>query len=291
MKIAIVTDSTCYLSDKQIHDNDITVIPITVVLDGVTYDEGKDITTNEFFKKMSLSSSFPSTSQPPLGEIVNIYESLANKGYTDIISIHIASTISGMVNTLRSVAKTINDTNIYVFDSHITTALMGTMVLKASEMAKEGYNPHTIIEVLKRLRNTADCYFVVNDLKNLVKGGRLSNAAAFIGGLLQIKPILTFNDNDKIVAIEKIRSLKRAYNRIECLFNEKLSKINYPIRCFSISDDKETALSFKKRINDKYPNIPVDVGYFGPVIGSHLGIKSLGFGWMEDYKKIKIDAE
>ncbi len=288
MKTAIVTDSTCYLSEQQVHDNNITVIPIPITLDGVTYEEGKDITTAEFLEKMKASKNFPSTSQPPLGELLKLYEDLGNQGYDNIISIHLAGTISGLVDNLRTAVKSVTNTHVYVFDSHYTVALMGTMVLKAAEMARQGAAPEEIIAVLTRLRETTDCYFVVDDLKNLVKGGRLSNAAGFIGGLLQIKPLLTFNKEDKIVAIEKIRSLKRAYARIEQLFDEKLKTFNYPIRYYVTSNDDEIAKSFCDRIHAKYPDLPYEIGYFGPVISTHLGAKALGFGWMEDYQKIDM---
>lgn len=286
MKTAVVTDSTCYLPEEVVRKHHITVVPIPFVLDGVAYNEGVDITTAEFYEKLKHSKTLPSTSQPPLGEMLKIYEDLGNQGYDNIISIHLAGTISGLVDTLRTAVKSVTNTHVYVFDSHYTVLLMGTMVLKAAEMAEAGDDPEKIIATLTRLRDTADCYFVVDDLKNLVKGGRLSNAAGFIGGLLQIKPLLTFNQEDKIVAIEKIRSLKRAYNRVEQLFDEKVKTFDYPIRCYVISDEHDTAIAFRDRMQAKYPNLPFEVGYFGPVIGSHLGAKALGFGWMEDYQKI-----
>lgn len=288
MKTAIVTDSTAYLSEQQAKDNNITIIPIPITLDGVTYEEGRDITTAEFLKKMKNSKDFPSTSQPPLGQILKLYENLGNQGYDNVISIHLAGTISGLVDNLRTAVKSITNTHVYVFDSHYTVALMGTMALKAAAMARQGIAPEEIIGVLTRLRETADCYFVVDDLKNLVKGGRLSNAAGFIGGLLQIKPLLTFNKEDKIVAIEKIRSLKRAYARIEQIFDEKVNTFDYPIRYYVISNDPQTAIDFRDRIKAKYPNLPYEVGYFGPVISTHLGAHALGFGWMEDYQKIDM---
>ena len=96
MKIAIVTDSTCYLPQTEIDKHHITVVPIPVILDGAVYDEGKDITTEEFYAKLKTAKTFPSTTQPPLGEMLKLYENLANEGYDTIISIHLASTISGL---------------------------------------------------------------------------------------------------------------------------------------------------------------------------------------------------
>ena len=97
MKIAVVTDSTAYLSAEQIKENDIHIVPIPFILDGKSYDEGIDITTEEFYEKLRTSETFPSTSQPPIGKLIELYESLGDQGYDAVISIHLAGTISGLV--------------------------------------------------------------------------------------------------------------------------------------------------------------------------------------------------
>ena len=96
MKIAVVTDSTAYLSKEQVEENDIKVIPIPVIIDNQVYQEGIDISTSEFYAKLKTSTSFPSTSQPSIGELINFYEDLGNQGYEAVISIHLAGTISGL---------------------------------------------------------------------------------------------------------------------------------------------------------------------------------------------------
>ena len=183
MKIAIVTDSTCYLPQAEIDKHHITVVPIPVILDGAVYDEGKDITTEEFYAKLKTAKTFPSTTQPPLGEMLKLYENLANEGYDTIISIHLASTISGFVNTLKGAVDEVQGAKVYVYDSQITVILMGWLVLAAAQMAEAGDDPEAILARLDNLRTTMGEYFIVNDLQNLVRGGRLSNASAFIGGM------------------------------------------------------------------------------------------------------------
>ncbi|AVK99885.1 DegV family protein [Pediococcus inopinatus] len=286
MKTAIVTDSTCYLTDKEIADNHITVVPIPVVIDGKSYDEGVDITTEEFYQKLRTSGSFPSTTQPPLGKMIELYKTLRDKGYENVISIHLASTISGFVNSLDSIKDEIEGLNVYVYDSEITVRLMGTLALEAARMAREEQSPEDILTHLNELRATFGEYFIVDDLQNLVRGGRLSNASAFIGGLLKIKPILTFNDAHEIVAFEKVRSAKKAFARVEELFAQNKAEINYPIRAIIIhANDEPGALKWQERLQAKYPDLPIDISYFGPVIGTHLGEKALALAWLRDYTK------
>ena len=286
-KIAIVTDSTAYLTDQQAKDNNITVVPIPVILDGTVYDEGKDITPDEYYAKLKAAKTFPSTSQPPLGEMITLYENLRNEGYTDIISIHLANTISGFQQTLRNTVDEIKGVNITVYDSQITVMLMGWLVLEAAKMAREGSSVKAIVARLDDLRSTIDEYFIVNDIQNLVRGGRLSNAAGFVAGMLRIKPLLTFDpDTDKIVAIEKIRSLKKAYARVEKLFDNALQNIDYPVRALIIhANDPEEAERWKAELQTKYPDIEFEISFFGPVIGTHLGEKAIALAWMKDFTK------
>lgn len=284
MKIAVVTDSTAYLPQQLIDKNNITVVPIPVVLDGQTYNEGVDVTSAEFYEKLRHSENFPSTAQPSIGEMVALYERLGDQGYDTVISIHLASTISGFVNNLKNAAQLVKNTHVIPYDSQITVILMGEMVLAAAKMAQKGKTVEEILARLDALRATTNEYFIVNDLQNLVRGGRLSNASAFLGSMLRIKPILTFDDDShKIVAFEKIRSLKKAYARVEELFAQAVQQTDYPIHAYVIhANDEPAAIEWRDQLAAKYPQVKFDISYFGPVVGAHLGEKAIAIGWIKD---------
>lgn len=287
MRIAIVTDSTAYLTAAEVAQYHISVIPIPVILDGHVYDEGRTIDSPAFYEKMRTSQSFPSTSQPPLGEVTRLYENLANEGYDTILSIHLASTISGFYNTLVGLAPTLKNVRLVPYDSHITVKLMGYLVIAAARMAAAGKTVDEIISTLDKLRATMDEVFIVNDLQNLVRGGRLSNASAVIGGLLKIKPLLTFNDEDKIVAFEKVRSIKKAYHRAEELFSERIANVDYPVRCLVIhANDPEEGQRWLADLAPRFPNVAFELNEFGPVVGTHLGEKAIAIAWMADVLKL-----
>ncbi|WP_288616268.1 DegV family protein [uncultured Ligilactobacillus sp.] len=289
MKIAVVTDSTAYLNKEQVEKYNIRVVPIPFIIDDKVYNEGIDITTEEFYEKLRTCAKFPTTSQPPVGELVELYESLADEGYDTVISIHLAGTISGFVRTLETTVKdAVSDRiNLIPYDSKITVLLMGYLAIEAARMAKNGADLDDILKRLDHVRDTIDEIFVVDDLQNLVRGGRLSNASAFIGSVLRIKPLLTFDDeSDKIVAFEKVRSSKRALKRAEDLFDERIKGIDYPLRLIIFhGNDEAAALAWRDKLAKNHPDCPIDISYFGPVIGTHLGEKALALGWMEDIYK------
>lgn len=289
MKIAVVTDSTAYLSNEEVAANGIKVVPIPVIIDGQSYREGIDITTSEFYDKLRNSSSFPSTSQPPLGEMIALYDGLAQDGYDAVISIHLSSTISGFVNSLRQINDQLtSNIKVIPYDSQVTVKLMGYLVLAAAQMAKQGNSVEDIINRLDDLRTTVNNVFIVDDLQNLVRGGRLSNASAFIGSLLKIKPLLSMHTpSHEIEAFEKVRSTKKALARCEEIFDQSVVEADYPIRAIVIhANDEPAAIKWRDKLSAKYPNIPFEISYFGPVIGTHLGEKALAIAWMKD-----IDAD
>lgn len=287
MKIAVVTDSTSYLTKELTDKYNIKVIPIPFILNGGNYQEGVDITTEEFYEKLRSSKELPTTSQPPVGELISLYEGLRDEGYDAVISIHLAATISGLVRNLENIQDEVEGIKIVPYDSKITVRLMGELAITAAKMAEKGASIDEIIDRLDYLRSTIDEYFVVDDLKNLVKGGRLSNASAFIGSVLKIKPILTFdNESDKIVAFDKVRSMKRAMKRVEDLFAKQMENIDYPVHLIIFhANNEKAALAWKEELAKKFPNIRISISYFGPVIGCHLGEKALALGWMRDVEK------
>ncbi len=284
MKLAVVTDSTAYLSQEEIDKYDIKVVSIPVIIDGITYREGVDITTDEFYEKLTTSSEFPTTSQPAVGVWLSLFDKLKVEGYDGALVINLASTISGTVSTVASLNDMVEDFEVYGYDSKITVRLMGHMVMKAAQMAQAGLDITEIIKTLDVLSATVDECFIVDDLQNLVRGGRLSNASAFIGTMLKIKPLLTFdNETNHIVPFEKVRSMKKAMQRAETLFAEAKSQANYPLRAIVIQgNDEVTGKAWHDELQKKYPDMLIEYSYIGPVIGAHLGKGALALAWLRD---------
>lgn len=290
MKIALVTDSTSVLTEKEAKDNNVIVMPIPVIIGDKEYLEGVSITSEELFETQRQGAAFPKTSQPSMGKMIELYNKLHDEGYEAIIDITLSSGISGYNQTLKNIAHNNPEYNLYPYDSKMTVKLQGYLVLAAAKMIKNGLTPEQIIKHLDEIRDTIDELFVVDDLKNLSRGGRLSNASAFIGTMLHIKPLLTFKDG-KIVAFDKIRSMKRAVNKIESITLERTNQLDYKdkLRLFVFhSNDIKQAEGIKEFINNNFPGMPVDVAEFSPVIATHLGEKSIAIAWMIDIDKIDL---
>ena len=161
---------------------------------------------------------------------------------------------------------------------------MGHLVMKAAQMAQAGAEPADIIATMDELQQTMDEYFIVDDLQNLVRGGRLSNASAIIGTMLKVKPILTFdNESNYIVPFEKVRSMKKAMARAEELFDQARAESKYPLRAMVIhANAEEAGAAWREDLQQRHPDMPIELTYFGPVIGTHLGAGALALAWIRE---------
>ena len=268
MKLAVVTDSSAVLPEDIQQHPDLFVIPIPVIIDGKSYSEGQDIEADVFYEMLNTSKEFPKTSQPVLGEVLALYDDLQKQGYDTVISIHLSAGISGFVSTLEAIKDDFSGLKIIPFDSRITSMPMGNMVKATLDMNDAGASLAEIKERLAFIRDNVYAYLIVDDLNNLVRGGRLTNGAALLGGLLKIKPILTFVEG-KIVLFEKIRSSKKAFARAEDIVGQKAAAIDQPVQFFVIhANNLEVAKIEKAKLQEKYPE--------APVIGTHLGEKAIG---------------
>ena len=287
MKTAVVTDSTANLDQETIDKYGIKVVPIPYIIDGTEYQDGVDLTRPEFYEKMRNAKDFPTTSQPPVGEMINLYNQLADEGYDAVISIHIAGTISGLMTTLNNLKGQLDNIKLYPIDSSITEVPMGWMVKLAARMAAQNEDAEKIVAAVEQLKKQYDAVFVVDDLKNLAHGGRLSNASAFIGTVLKIKPLLHFDkESDKIVAFEKVRSLKKAMKRAQEIITEETDKADYPFRLLVIhANNEKRGQEWAKEVQEAFPGIPVSLDEFDPVIAVHLGEGALALGFIRDIEK------
>ncbi len=288
MKTAVVTDSAANLDPKDIKKYNIHVVPITVIFGKQTYLENIDITANKFYKKLKTEKQLPTTSQITLGQMQNMYNYLAKKGYDSVISIHLSSGITTFFENLKAFIPNIKNIKIYPFDSKIASVGEADMALLAAKLIKQGKKPKEIIKQLKILRKTIKVYLVVNDLSHLVRTGRLSNASAFVGNILRVKPILTFKDG-KIVVIQKERTTKRAYQFIKRKFTQDFRQANYPLRMAIVNANN---LPLQKKwvqdIQQNFPKTPINQSELGPVIGVHVGPGTMAALWDRDWAQWPI---
>ncbi|KYD25600.1 DegV family protein [Geobacillus stearothermophilus] len=280
MKIAIVTDSTAYLPKDVRERLGIRMIPLSVIFGDETYREEIDMTADEFFVKIKQSPKLPTTSQPSVGEFVDLFTAIREEGYDAVISIHLSSGISGTYQGAVTAGTMVEGLRVYAYDSEISCMAQGFYAIEAAEMAKAGKMPEEILARLDEMKRTLRAYFMVDDLSHLQRGGRLTGAQAFIGGLLQIKPLLRF-ENKVIVPFEKIRTRKKAVQRIEELFDEDADK-GVPLKAAIIhANQPDEASRWRDELAARYPHVEFSISYFGPVIATHVGEGALGLTWYQ----------
>ena len=283
MKTAIVTDSASYLSAADVEKYDIHVVPITVIFGQQTYLENVEITSKEFYERMRTAPELPTTTQ------ITLYDQLAEAGYDAVISIHLSSGITSFITNLESYLPNVTNIKVYPFDSLITAAGEADMVLLAAKLVAAGYTPEQVIEQLKKIRETTDVYFVVDNLSHLVRTGRLSNASGLVGNLLRIKPVLTFQDG-KIVAIQKERTMRRAYTAIKAKLAAAIDAADYPLRVtIENGNNPKLQAEWTADLKASFPDLTIDEGEIGPVVGVHVGEGVMGLIWARDWEKWPLD--
>ncbi|MCY8231404.1 DegV family protein [Priestia endophytica] len=277
MKTAIIVDSTAYILKSLREEKNIYSIPLSIIFDDKYYREEENITAEEFYEKVKQEKIFPTTSQPPIGEIVELLKEIA-VNYDEAVFITLSSGISGTYQTVQSAGRMVEGLTVYPYDSEISCMVEGFYALEGADMAVRGKSATEIVKRFDEMKPFIRAYFIVDDLSHLQRGGRLSAAQALIGSVLQVKPILHFEDT-KIVPFEKIRTRKKALKRVLELFHEDAFQ-GVPIEATVIHANRpQEAEELCKEIENKYPNVNVNISYFGPVIGTHLGEGALGLGW------------
>ncbi|MCK6258686.1 DegV family protein [Fictibacillus sp. KIGAM418] len=280
-KVAIMTDSTAYIPEHIRNEKNIVMIPLNVIFGNESYKEEVELNKNDFYEMVGKGGALPKTSQPSIGELADTLERLS-KDYDEAIMITLSSGISGTYQSALSAADMVEGINFHVFDSEISCAPQAFYTYKAVDMAKEGANATEIMEKLNSIKERGiSAYFVVDDLNHLHRGGRMNAAQLLVGNLLQIKPVLHFQDK-RIVPFEKIRTKKKAIARIHQLMEQSVK----PDESFKVSvinaQREEEAKEIAADIQGRYPSADVSVDYFGPVIGTHLGEGSIGITWMKE---------
>lgn len=280
-KIAVLVDSTAYMSDELKGNKNLRTVYLSVTTSEFTKREVADINLEQYKKYLTAENEvFPTTSQPAIGEVVAVMENLKEEGYTDVIAIALSSGISGTFSSYSVASLMVPGINVHSFDSEVSCQAETFYVIKALELIEQGSTPENIIEQLKEMKKVSKAYFIVDDLSHLQRGGRLNGAQALIGNLLQVKPILHFDDK-VIVPYQKIRTYKKAVGKIYELFDEfyKQNKGKNIHVCVLHTLANDKAEDMMKLLKEKYPDVTVSEGPIGPVIATHLGLGAIALGW------------
>ena len=224
-KIKIVTDSSITIEPQVVEDLEITIVPLSVMVDGVVYSDA-DLKEGEFLRLMQSSKNLPKTSQPPVGVFAEIFETLGETA-DKIISIHMSHALSGTVEAARQGA-TLANVDVTVIDSSFTDQALKFQVVEAAKLAKEGADFDAILARIEEVREKTELYIGVSTLENLVKGGRISRVTGLLSSLLNIRVVMQMKNNElqPIVKGRGVKTFKKWVNDlVESLKDKKVAEI------------------------------------------------------------------
>lgn len=275
MNKEIVIDSACDLP-QNIKEN-YRVLPFRIIINDQEFKAGKDINIMEVYKHLK-NNNYPKTAQVSPVDFKNTFTELA-KNNKDCLYIAFSAAMSGSYQTAKLMAKEVKaeypDFKIEIVDSKAGSTALGLLVNHASKLLDKDLSINKIANILRQERNNLVHLFSLDNLTTLHQGGRLSKGKAFIGNLLNIKPILEIK-NGEIVLTKKVRGKQKMLNKIIKEMANKSPQLDQQIIGISHADDKELALELKDMIKAKYNPKDFMLNLISPVLGAHLGIGGIG---------------
>ena len=212
-KIKIITDSTSYITKEYARENDVSIVPLSYTFDGITEKERFPGEFDDFFKKLSSTDLFPTTSQPAVGDFLLEFERAFNEGYDEIIAILLSSKVSGTYNSSLLAKNMLGDERITIIDSLQSISNLRFLVEDAIDMVREGNTMEEVVKYIEDKKHNMSIYITVDTLEYLKRGGRLNSLQATIGSVLNIKPILELKEGE-LKLLERVRGKNKAINGI-----------------------------------------------------------------------------
>ena len=281
-KVAILTDSTGFATLEASRNLPLFYIPLHIIWGEETFLDNVNITNDEFYEKLKTSKVTPTTSQPSPAAFRDIYTNLIDQGY-DILSIHIASKLSGTIDLAIQARNMLPGANIEIVDSYTTSLALGFQTLAAARLAAQGATLKECKIEAERARDHSGILFVLNTLEYLHRGGRIGGAQAFMGTLLNLKPILEVR-NGRVEAVERVRTAAKARERMVELFFERIDQSRCPIRIATLyADSPIDAQNLMDQARQRFGVTDVAetiLARVAPVLGVHSGPGALGIAYL-----------
>lgn len=272
-KIAIMTDSTCDIPREIIEELNIRVVPLRILFEDGEYRDQVDITAEEVYQR--LPYEIPSTSLPSPADVVATFEEIKEAGYTQVVAIHISSGLSGTAQMISNLSHQIEDLDIKVIDSKNISMGLGYTVIEAARKVQAGASYEEVCLHVEQSLKKMKVYFVLETLEYLTKGGRIGKVAGTLGKILNLKPIITVNEEGVYTTHAKVRGRKQSIDRLFDTVKTHLAKSKHNVAvCHGAA--KEEAQELMERIKG-FGNVgELLSGHVSPVIGVHTGPGTLG---------------
>ncbi len=278
MGIRIVIDSTSDVTEEIIRKHNLKMVPLTVNFENESYLDKVELSSKDFFEKLGKSEKLPTTSQVSPGAFAEAFSEILLEG-DQVLGIFLASELSGTYDSARIAKDMIGSDNIRIMDSKSVCLGAFTLILKAIELVEQNKDIDEIIDELEKVKDKIVAIAVLDTLKYLEKGGRLSKGQAVVGSILNIKPILEIKDG-KLTVLEKIRGR----NKIVKWVDEWIEKNNYDLSDKTVllfyAQDRDSIKSIRENFEENYKIKNIIEQEVGAVIGTHTGPGVLGIAFL-----------
>ncbi|MCM3411991.1 DegV family protein [Metabacillus litoralis] len=283
MNVHILADSASDLPIEYFQENSITFLPLSVELNGKQLEDQREIKPKQIYEEMR-QGTIVKTSQITPSLFKDVFTELAKKG-TPSLYVAFSSELSGTYQTAmmmrNEVLEEYPNFQLSIIDSKCASLGCGLAVKYAAELAKSGKSLGEIENAVKTYCQKVEHIFTVDNLEYLARGGRISKASAFVGGLLNIKPLLHVEDG-KLIPLEKIRGRKKVFKRIIEIMKERGVNLHNQTIAISHGDDEESANEIKALIQEEFQPKDIYINYVGAVIGAHSGPGTLAIFFLND---------
>ena len=277
---AIVVDSTADFPDAQDHHPNWRVVPLYVNFGTESYKDGVDLTAAQFYERLRTSPDLPTTSQPTPGDFLAAYEELGS--YERILSVHIASNLSGTFQSAGTAAQQLGDGRVRTIDSEsasVATAMFATAIQRRLE---RGTTDEEVDALVGRYLREHGLLFTVDTLEFLARGGRIGRARAFAGQLMNVKPILSIRDGE-VIPVKRVRGNRKAFQEFVDAVKEQTQDVPGLRVGIAHADAPERMAEIEKMVRDLRPQATIEMEtMLGAVIGAHAGPGTVGFFWFTD---------
>jgi DegV family protein with EDD domain len=274
MAVKIVGDTSSGISPELARQLEMTIVPLRVNFGTETLRDSIDISPATFLDRLAKSKLFPTTSQPPAGDFIQAFQPLRAAGH-DVLCVLLSNKLSGTVMSANTAKQQLQDEHIHIFDTLNVAAGDAILVIEAARLAQAGKSLTEIVSRLEFMRSKVRLYFVVDTLEYLAKGGRVSNAQAFIGSLLQMKPILKV-ENGLVEGAERIRTTSKAQTRLREIVAEGIAGRSAVQVIVLYTTIKDQAQALADEIQAHYHLPEVYVHTISSVVAAHVGPRALG---------------
>jgi DegV family protein with EDD domain len=277
--VAVVADSSADLPDAVLDRHHIALVPLQVMFGDETFRDRVELKPADFYRKMRVSKAFPTTSQPTPGEFVRVLRD-ARAEAEEVVAVLLSARLSGTYRSGVAAAKAGGIEGVHFVDSASASLGLGLQALRAAELAESGWPAVRIVEELGRIRRQSGCLMTVDRFDNLLRSGRVTRGKAWLAGMLDVKPILSLDDQGAVIPVDRVRGRANVVPRVLGLLEQRLSPRPRAVRFGVVhAEAPEVAERVRSALLAAYQPRDCFVALATGVLGTHVGFGAWAIFW------------